>query len=294
MKENNGRTKPEWLKIKLPGGEKYRQVKRIVEKHRLNTICSSGRCPNLGECWGAGAATFLILGDICTRSCGFCATKSGRPLPVDLNEPLRVAESVRLMKLRHCVITSVDRDDLTDGGAAIWVATINEVRKLNPGTTVEVLLPDFKGNINDLKTVLNTKPDIAAHNLETVQRLTPLVRSAALYDRSLKVIRNISGEDLISKSGIMVGLSETKDEVFETMNHLLEAGCNILTIGQYLQPSLQNLPVAEYIHPDLFEEYRLTGMEKGFTNVESKPLVRSSYHADVPEKYSNRHMEINP
>ncbi|HSW67819.1 MAG TPA: lipoyl synthase [Bacteroidales bacterium] len=288
----NRRQKPDWLKIKLPGGEKYRQVKDIVEKNKLHTICSSGRCPNLGECWGAGTATFMILGEICTRSCGFCATKTGRPQPVDVKEPLRVAESVRLMKLRHCVITSVDRDDLPDGGASIWAATVNEVRKLNPDTTIEVLLPDFGGNHTDLKTVLDTHPDIAAHNLETVRRLTPLVRSAARYDRSLEVVRNISLALLPAKSGVMVGLGETKDEVLETMDDLIKAGCRILTIGQYLQPSAKNLPVEEYIHPDLFEEYRIAGLTKGFKTVESNPLVRSSYHAEDQVQNSTMHSGI--
>ncbi len=272
--------KPSWLKIKLPGGERYREVKKIVASHKLHTICSSGNCPNLGECWGAGTATFMILGDICTRSCRFCATKTGKPLDVEINEPQRVAESVKVMKLKHCVITSVDRDDLPDGGAAVWAETIREIRQENPQTTIEVLLPDFMGNFEYLGRVLEQKPDIAAHNLETVRRLTPVVRSAASYDRSLNVLSHIAGAGLASKSGIMVGLGETFQEVLQTMDDLVAVGCNIMTIGQYLQPTLQHLPVIEYIHPEVFEQYRSEGLKRGFRFVESSPLVRSSYHAE--------------
>jgi lipoyl synthase len=271
--------KPSWLRIKLPGGEAYRQVKQIVDGNKLHTICSSGNCPNLGECWGAGTATLMILGEICTRSCGFCATRTGKPLPVDVQEPERVAESVKLMKLRHCVITSVDRDDLPDGGAGIWAATIRAIRQLNPNTTIEVLLPDFQGNRDHLRLVLNEKPDVAAHNLETVSRLTPLVRSAASYNRSLQIIGFIAAEQLTTKSGIMLGLGETRDEVLQTMDDLLQHGCRILTIGQYLQPSPKHLPVVEYIHPDVFADFKETGLKKGFSIVESNPLVRSSYRA---------------
>jgi len=278
--ENQYKRKPSWLRIKLPGGEGYRKVKQIVEGHSLHTICSSGNCPNLGECWGAGTATFMILGEICTRSCGFCATRTGKPLPVDKREPQRVAESVKLMNLKHCVITSVDRDDLIDGGAHIWAETIKTVRKENPGTTIEVLIPDFQGKKDHLDLVLNQQPEITAHNLETVRRLTPVVRSAANYDRSLQVIKWISESGLIAKSGIMVGLGESYDEIIETMGDLLEVGCKILTIGQYLQPSVKHLPVQDYIHPDVFAKYKEEGLRKGFRVVESNPLVRSSYHAE--------------
>jgi lipoyl synthase len=277
---NNYKRKPDWLKIKLSGGKTYKDVKQIVEDNKLHTICQSGNCPNLGECWGAGTATFMILGEICTRSCRFCATKTGKPLPVDEREPERVAESVKKMKLQHAVITSVDRDDLPDGGAAIWAKTIEKVREVNPETTIEVLLPDFKGKKTDLQMVLEQKPNIAAHNLETVKRLTPLVRSAADYNRSLDVIKWIGGSGIRSKSGIMVGLGETFDEVVETMEDLIEAGCMIFTIGQYLQPTVKHLPIDEYIHPDIFARYREEGLKRGFQIVESSPLVRSSYHAE--------------
>ncbi|MDP2422899.1 MAG: lipoyl synthase [Bacteroidales bacterium] len=277
---NNYKRKPSWLKIKLPSGANYRKVKQIVEGYGLHTICSSGNCPNLGECWGAGTATFMILGEICTRSCRFCATQTGKPLPVDYDEPRRLAHSVKLMKLKHCVITSVDRDDLEDGGAGVWAETIRAIRDENLATTIEVLVPDFKGRQDHLQLVLSQKPDICAHNLETVRRLTPLVRSAANYDRSLQVIRWITEKGLTAKSGIMVGLGETFDEVMETMDDLLAAGCTVMTIGQYLQPSLQHLRVEEYIHPDVFTAYRNQGLIKGFRIVESNPLVRSSYHAE--------------
>jgi lipoyl synthase len=278
--EKQYKRKPSWLRIKLPGGEGYRKVKQIVEGHGLHTICSSGNCPNLGECWGAGTATFMILGEICTRSCRFCATRTGKPLPVDALEPQRLAESVKLMKLKHCVITSVDRDDLEDGGAAIWAETIKAVRKENPGTTIEVLIPDFQGKKEHLRLVLDQKPEITAHNLETVRRLTPMVRSAANYDRSLQVIRWIAETGLTAKSGIMVGLGETYEEIMETLDDLLAAGCKVVTIGQYLQPSVKHLPVEEYIHPDVFAKYREEGLKRGFRVVESNPLVRSSYHAE--------------
>lgn len=277
---NNFKRKPSWLKIKLPGGEGYRRVKKIVDGHGLHTICSSGNCPNMGECWGAGTAAFLILGEICTRSCRFCAVRTGKPLPVDEQEPQHLAESVKQMNLKHCVITSVDRDDLKDGGAAIWAETIKAVRRENPDTTIEVLIPDFSGINEHLQTVLDQKPDIAAHNLETVRRLTPSVRSAANYDRSLQVIRWIAETGLTVKSGIMVGLGESFDEVMETLDDLLAAGCQVVTLGQYLQPSLKHLPVEEYIRPDVFAQYREQGLKKGFRIVESKPLVRSSYHAE--------------
>ena len=272
--------KPEWLKIKLPKGDNYLKVKGILEEKGLHTICSSGRCPNMGECWNAGTATFMILGEICTRSCKFCATKTGKPLPVDENEPEKIANSVKHLNLKHVVITSVDRDDLPDGGARIWAATVRKVKELNPATTIETLVPDFSGDPENLQKVIDSAPEIISHNLETVRRLTPQVRSAAQYDRSLKVLEQIAASGIRTKSGIMIGLSETEAEVLETMDDLRKANCSIFTIGQYLQPTTSHLEVSEYIHPDQFERYRVAGLEKGFTHVESKPLVRSSYHAE--------------
>ena len=272
--------KPDWLKIKLPRGDNYLKVKGILEEKGLHTICSSGKCPNMGECWNAGTATFMILGDICTRSCKFCATKTGKPMPVDANEPEKIADSIKHLALKHVVITSVDRDDLPDGGSAIWAATVRKVKELNPGTTLETLIPDFGGNSDQLQTVIKSAPDIISHNLETVRRLTPQIRSAAQYDRSLEVLRQIAASGLRAKSGIMVGLGETDAEVLDLMDDLRKVGCSIFTIGQYLQPTPNHLAVVEYIHPDVFEKYRVAGIEKGFTHVESKPLVRSSYHAE--------------
>ena len=272
--------KPDWLKIKLPKGDNYLKVKGVLEQQGLNTICSSGKCPNMGECWNAGTATFMILGDICTRSCKFCATKTGKPLPVDVNEPEKIALSVKHLKLKHVVLTSVDRDDLADGGSGIWAATVRKVKELNPGTTIETLVPDFGGNAVPLQLVIESAPDIISHNLETVRRLTPRIRSAAQYDRSLEVLRQIAESGLKAKSGIMVGLGETETEVLLTMDDLRKVNCSIFTIGQYLQPTTDHLKVVEYIHPELFEKYRLAGIEKGFAHVESKPLVRSSYHAE--------------
>ncbi len=272
--------KPGWLKISLPKGDNFLQVKGILEVKGLHTICSSGKCPNMGECWNAGTATFMILGDICTRSCKFCATRTGKPLPVDVDEPGKIADSVRLLNLKHVVVTSVDRDDLPDGGAAIWAETVRKVKEMNPGITIETLVPDFCGNAAQLQQLIDAAPDIISHNLETVRRLTPRVRSAAQYDRSLEVLRQIAASGLKAKSGIMLGLGETEAEVLETMDDLRKVNCGILTIGQYLQPSKAHLEVAEYIHPEQFEKYRLAGLEKGFRHVESKPLVRSSYHAE--------------
>jgi lipoyl synthase len=272
--------KPDWLKIKLPKGDNYLKVKGILEEKGLHTICSSGKCPNMGECWNAGTATFMILGEICTRSCKFCATKTGKPLPVDLNEPEKIAQSVKHLNLKHIVITSVDRDDLPDGGAAIWAATVRKIKELNPGTTIETLVPDFGGNADQLQLVIEAAPDIISHNLETVRKLTPQIRSAAQYDRSLEVLRQIAASGLRAKSGIMVGLGETETEVLELMDDLRKVNCSIFTIGQYLQPTPTHLNVVEYVHPDQFEKYRVAGLEKGFTHVESKPLVRSSYHAE--------------
>lgn len=272
--------KPEWLKIQIGTNARYTETKRIVDTHKLHTICSSGRCPNLGECWGKGTATFMIGGDICTRACKFCNTLSGKPLPLDPEEPERVAQSIQLMKLNHTVITSVDRDDLPDLGASHWAATLQAIRKVCPGTTIEALIPDFQGHKEWLQQVIDTRPDILSHNLETVRRISPLVRSVANYDTSLAVIRQIAANGLKAKSGIMVGLGETPQEVEQTMDDLLENGCKILTIGQYLQPSAKHYPVAEYIHPMQFLEYKKTGEKKGFEIVESGPLVRSSYHAE--------------
>jgi lipoyl synthase len=272
--------KPDWLKIKLPKGESYRKVKGIIEEHGLHSICSSGRCPNMGECWGAGTATFMLLGEICTRSCKFCATKTGKPLPLDEGEPAKIANSVKLLNLKHVVLTSVDRDDLEDGGAGAWAATIRKIREICPATTIEALVPDFGGKAANLQIVIDERPVIISHNLETVRRLTPEVRSAAQYERSLEVIRQIAVGGITAKSGIMAGLGETENEVFETMDDLCAVGCRIFTIGQYLRPSKDHLAVSEYIRPEQFEKYRLEGLKKGFMHVESKPLVRSSYHAE--------------
>lgn len=272
--------KPEWLKISIAANERYAETKRIVESHCLHTICSSGRCPNMGECWGRGTATFMIGGDICTRSCKFCNTLTGKPRPLDKNEPKHVAESVRLMKLSHVVVTSVDRDDLPDLGAVHWARAIAEIRRLNPDTTIEVLLPDFQGKKDLVQQVIDARPDILAHNMETVRRISPLVRSAARYDTSLEVLKQMAQSGITCKSGIMVGLGETPDEVEETMDDLIANGCKILTIGQYLQPTRKHYPVHEYVTPEQFARYREIGEKKGFAKVESGPLVRSSYHAE--------------
>lgn len=272
--------KPDWLKIKVPSGKEYVRVKEIISRHKLHTICSSGKCPNMAECWGLGTATFMILGDVCTRSCKFCATKTGKPDAVDAEEPGNLANSIKLMNLKHCVITSVDRDDLTDGGAKHWAAAISEVKKVNPGITIEALIPDFMGKSDLIKLVIDAKPDVISHNLETVRRLTPAVRSAAQYDRSLEVVRQIAASGITAKSGIMVGLGETEEEVFEVMDDLLKVGCSVMTIGQYLQPTKNHLAVVEFIHPDIFKKWEEKGLEKGLKFIESKPLVRSSYHAE--------------
>jgi len=272
--------KPEWLKIRLGDNEHFADTRRIVEANHLHTICSSGRCPNQGECWSRGTATFMIAGDICTRSCRFCNTKSGRPLPLDNSEPLHVAESVRTMKLKYAVITSVDRDDLQDLGAAHWVKTIEEIRRLNPDTKIEVLIPDFQGREEFLDMIIEAKPDVIGHNMETVRRLTPEVRSAAHYETSLAVLKHIAESGITAKTGIMVGLGETVSEVEELMDDVRKASVSVLTIGQYLQPSRQNYPVKEYVTPEQFNSYKITALQKGFTKVESAPLVRSSYHAE--------------
>lgn len=272
--------KPDWLRVKLPTGENYLNVRKLVDEHKLHTICESGNCPNMGECWGAGTATFMILGNICTRSCGFCAVATGRPLAADTREPERVAESVKLMGVKHCVITSVDRDDLKDGGSEIWAETIRAVRRVSPGTTLETLIPDFKGEMHNVQNIVEVKPEIVSHNMETVRRLTKQVRIQAKYDRSLAVLKYLYDGGCKTKSGIMVGLGETDEEVFETMHDLKNVGVDIMTIGQYLQPTKKHLPVKEFVHPEKFALYKRIGLEIGIRYVESGPLVRSSYHAE--------------
>ena len=272
--------KPEWLKIRIGANERYTETKRIVESHCLHTICSSGLCPNRSECWGRGTATFMIAGEVCTRSCKFCNTKTGRPLPLDENEPTHVAESIALMKLSHAVITSVDRDDLPDLGAGHWARTIAEVKRINPQTTVEVLIPDFQGEPALIDQIIQSKPEIISHNMETVRRISPIIRSAAHYETSLSVIARIAQSGIVAKSGIMVGLGETIAEVEALMDDLRQVGCKTLTIGQYLQPTHRHYPVIAYITPEQFGNYRQTALEKGFMHIESGPLVRSSYHAD--------------
>ena len=272
--------KPKWLRVKLPTGESYRKVRELVDEYKLHTICESGSCPNMGECWGEGTATFMILGNICTRSCGFCAVKTGRPDEVDEFEPGRVANSVKLMGVKHAVITSVDRDDLADGGANIWAQTVRAIRKQSPGTTLETLVPDFAGKWDNLQIVIDVAPEIISHNVETVRRLTKGVRIQAKYDRSLEVLFRLKRAGMRTKSGVMLGLGETHEEVLETMEDLRNVGTDILTLGQYLQPTPKHLPVAEFVSPERFEEYRVKGLEMGFRYVESGPLVRSSYHAE--------------
>ncbi|MBK9147851.1 MAG: lipoyl synthase [Flavobacteriales bacterium] len=272
--------KPDWLRVKLPTGENYRQVAGIVGEHKLHTICQSGNCPNMGECWGAGTATFMILGNVCTRSCGFCAVATGRPEPVDPFEPARVARSVELMGVKHCVITCVDRDDLADGGADTWARTIRAVRRRSPETKLETLIGDFQGKWENLEAVLEARPDVLSHNMETVRRLTKQVRVQAKYDRSLEVLMRAKRAGLRTKSGIMLGLGETDAEILETMDDLRAVECDVMTMGQYLQPTAKHLPVAEFITPERFERYRVEGLARGFRFVESAPLVRSSYHAE--------------
>lgn len=272
--------KPEWLKTKLYSEKEFASVNQIINKHGLHTICTSGRCPNISECWNKGTATLMILGEICTRSCKFCNTLSGYPLPPDPLEPNKVAESIQLMKLRHAVITSVDRDDLADGGAAHWAKTIHSIKEVNPNTTLEVLIPDFDGKTELVDLIIAEKPDIISHNLETVRRLTPEIRTKAKYDTSLKVLAHISSKGRVAKTGIMLGLGETEEEILQLMDDALNSGCSVLTIGQYMQPSRKNIAVKEYISPEKFEEYKQIGLQKGFRQVESAPLVRSSYCAE--------------
>ena len=280
MSEAVKHRKPKWLRVKLPTGENYKHVRKLVSEHKLHTICESGNCPNMGECWGEGTATFMILGNICTRSCGFCAVATGRPLPVDWQEPEKVAESVRLMEVKHCVITSVDRDELKDGGSIIWSETVNAVRRKSPGTTMETLIPDFKGDQEAVQRIIDVAPEIVSHNIETVRRLTRQVRIQAKYDRSLEVLRWLNEGGMRTKSGIMLGLGEKEEEVIQTMDDLRSVGVQIMTIGQYLQPTPKHLPVKEFITPEQFQKYEKIGLEKGFRFVESGPLVRSSYRAE--------------
>jgi lipoic acid synthetase len=272
--------KPKWLRVKLPTGQAYKEVRDIVSEHKLHTICESGHCPNMGECWGAGTATFMILGNICTRSCGFCNVATGKPLEADPFEPGRVANSVKLMNVKHAVITSVDRDDLPDGGSEIWAQVVRALRHQSPGTTLETLIPDFAGKWENLARIIQVAPEIVSHNLETVRRLTKEVRIQAKYDRSLEVLRRLRQAGIKTKSGVMLGLGESFEEVVETMDDLRSVDCQILTLGQYLQPTPKHLPVVEFIHPDTFAELKKIGLEKGFRYVESGPLVRSSYHAE--------------
>ncbi len=267
-------------KVKLPSGKNYIFIKKIIEKHHLHTICESGNCPNMRECWEAGTATFMILGDICTRSCKFCSVKTGKPKAIDISEPENIAKSVKLMKLKHCVLTSVDRDDLKDGGSIIWAETIKEIRKISPFTTIETLIPDFQGNIENLQKIIEVKPEVISHNLETVKSLTKQIRIQAKYEQSLFVLKTIKDSGIVTKSGIMVGLGEKEKEIYEAMDDLIAIGCDILTIGQYLQPTKQQIPVQKYISQKEFDNYKKIGLKKGFKIVESSSLVRSSYHAD--------------
>jgi len=273
--------KPKWLRVKLPTGENYKQVRGLVDKYKLHTICESGHCPNMGECWGAGTATFMILGNICTRSCGFCNVATGRPNSVDWEEPEKVARSVKLMKIKHAVLTSVDRDDLADGGSIIWAETVRAIRRISPETTMETLIPDFKGELHNVDRIIEANPEIVSHNMETVRRLTRKVRIQAQFDRSLMVLKYLKDQGIHrTKSGIMLGLGETKEEVIDAMRELREANVDIITLGQYLQPTKRHLPVVEFVTPEVFKELEVIGLEMGFRFVESGPLVRSSYHAE--------------
>ena len=272
--------KPNWLRVKLPLGESYKHVRGLVDTHKLHTICESGNCPNMGECWGEGTATFMILGNTCTRSCGFCAVATGRPDPFDWDEPQRVAEAIHLMKVKHAVITSVDRDELKDGGSIIWYNTIEAVKGLNPQTTLETLIPDFQGRADQVQRIIHAAPNVVSHNMETVERLTKQVRVQAKYRRSLQVLEMLKKGGMRTKTGIMLGLGETFTEVVESMKHLVEVGTDVLTLGQYLQPTKKHLPVQRFVHPDEFAELRKAGYELGFDYVESGPLVRSSYHSE--------------
>lgn len=272
--------KPKWLKVKLPTGKSYKNVRNLVTEHKLHTICESGNCPNMGECWGAGTATFMILGNVCTRSCGFCAVSTGRPEKVDVFEPGRIANSVKLMKVKHAVITSVDRDDLSDGGADTWVSTVKAIRRQAPETTLETLIPDFAGIWGNLNKIIDVSPEIVSHNIETVRRLTKTIRVQAKYNRSLELLLRLKQGGMKTKSGLMLGLGETQEEVLETLEDLRSVKVDIVTLGQYLQPTPKHAPVEEFINPDQFEKYKEFGLKLGFRFVESGPLVRSSYHAE--------------
>ena len=273
--------KPKWLKVKLPIGQKYTELRGLVDKYKLNTICASGSCPNMGECWGEGTATFMILGNICTRSCGFCGVKTGRPETVDWDEPEKVAQSIQIMKIKHAVITSVDRDDLKDMGSIIWLETVQAIRRMNPKTTLETLIPDFQGNEMMLDRIIEANPEVVSHNVETVRRLTREVRIQAKYDRSLEVLKYLKDKGINrTKSGIMLGLGELEEEVIQTMQDLRDNNVDIVTLGQYLQPTKNHLPVREFITPEQFQKYENIGKQMGFRHVESGPLVRSSYHAE--------------
>ena len=279
--EISKKRKPKWLRVKLPTGENYKQVRSLVDDYKLHTICESGHCPNMGECWGAGTATFMILGNTCTRSCGFCNVATGRPLPVDWDEPDRVGRSIKLMKVKHAVITSVDRDDLSDGGSIIWAETINAIRRISPGTTMETLIPDFRGIENQIDRVLEAAPEVISHNMETVRRLTRQVRIQAQYDRSLGVLKYLKDNGAHrTKSGIMLGLGEEVDEVRQSLHDLREANVDVVTLGQYLQPTSNHLPVNNFVEPDVFNQLEEEALKLGFIHVESGPLVRSSYHAE--------------
>jgi len=280
ISEKPKRVKPDWLKIELPTGENYTHVRQLVDKHKLHTICESGKCPNKGECWGAGTATFMILGNTCTRSCSFCAVATGRPTEYDLDEPKRVAEAIKLMQVKHAVITSVNRDELKDKGATVWAETINAVKKMSPQTTMETLIPDFKANWDLLYQVIDEKPEVVSHNMETVERLYRIVRPQAKYERSLQQIKLTKERGRRTKSGVMLGLGETDEEVYKIMDDLVNFGCDVLTLGQYLQPTKNHLAVKEYVHPDKFAHFKEEGLIRGFNFVESGPLVRSSYHAE--------------
>jgi len=280
MNKTEIRRKPEWMKNELPSGDNFIKVRNTLKEQNLNTICQSGLCPNKGECWNAGTATFMILGDICTRSCKFCATKTGKPLPIDNDEPNRIADSIEKLNIKHCVLTSVDRDDLEDGGANLWASTIKKIKQQTPEVTIEALIPDFDGKSDLIEIVINSGADIISHNLETIRRLTPSTRSKAKYDISLKVLEQIAKSGVRAKSGIMLGIGETYEEVLETMDDLINVGVQVFTLGQYLQPTKDHLEIVEFVHPDRFKEYEKIGLNKGFKFVESGPLVRSSYHAE--------------
>ena len=282
--------KPNWLRVKLPIGESYKHVRGLVDNHKLHTICESGNCPNMGECWGEGTATFMILGNVCTRSCAFCAVATGRPDPVDWDEPQRVAEAINLMRVKHAVVTSVDRDELKDGGSIIWYNTIKAIKALNPTTTLETLIPDFRGIQEQVQRIIDAAPEVVSHNMETVEQNTRKVRIQAKYRRSLDVLRMLKEGGMRTKTGIMLGIGESKEEIIETMEHLRSVNVDVLTLGQYLQPTKKHLPVLRYVHPDEFAELREIGYRLGFDYVESGPLVRSSYHSEkhVIEGYGRR------